>query len=105
MDEPISPALDKAAIINKTVDYILNPTDRKVMAVLAVLAVIMFAVCLFLLILKPIALTDTQAQIVNVMVGMLGTVNIAVYNYYFGSSIGSHNKDVRAALQRQEDKE
>jgi drug/metabolite transporter (DMT)-like permease len=48
---------------------------------------------LFVLIFRPIELSDVQAGLLNVLLGALTGQLVQVYNFYFGSSSGSKDKD------------
>jgi hypothetical protein len=43
---------------------------------------------------------EKNSQVLNVMLGALGTMVTAVANYYFGSSSGSKSKDEKIAKMR-----
>jgi len=43
---------------------------------------------------------EKNSQVLNVMLGALGTMVTAVANYYFGSSSGSKSKDEKIAQMR-----
>ena len=57
--------------------------------VVSVLVTVLFAAVVMLLIVKPIQFSDTQATILNILVGILGGAFTQVVNYWLGSSAGS----------------
>lgn len=68
----------------------------KPLAVISVLIIALFAATLFIMLFHPIALNDVEGRVLDVMVGFLGAAFMAVVNFWFGSSLGSHNKDIKA---------
>ena len=80
--------------------FLPQPTQlmsRSALLVLSIIIVALFAACLFLLILRPVDLGDGQVRILDIMIGFLGASFGDVVGFWFGSSMGSHNKDWIAA--------
>lgn len=61
--------------------------------IISVLITITFGGVLYMMIAKPMSLTEAQSAIINILVGTLGTMFTAVGNYWLGSSAGSVRKD------------
>jgi hypothetical protein len=57
--------------------------------------VLCFIALLLISILRPIELTDRMATMVDIMIGSLAGILMQIFQYWFGSSEGSRQKDQR----------
>ena len=75
-----------------------STTGSKVPAIMAVLVTVGFFAILLGMLTGHLKTSNSEALLV--MLGALGTAWGAIVQFYFGSSIGSHNKDAAAAAKR-----
>ena len=65
--------------------------------VVSVIVVLGFLGALFMFMVRPIPLDNSQSTLLNILLGTLGAAFTQVVNYYLGSSAGSAAKDQRLA--------
>lgn len=70
----------------------LKDKTPKILSIVAITG--FFSILLFLLIFGFGSLTADQGMIVGTLLGTLGGLVSMVYAYYFGSSVGSKNKEI-----------
>lgn len=71
----------------------MNPSFRAGPAIISAIVVAGFIALIVVLVLKPIAMDERVAQILNILVGTLAAKFGDVVQYHVGSSAGSKAKD------------